>query len=160
MVRASTTCPSSGCTLLTWLYQVLFKRKPVRFLPAVEIEDENAEVCVRAKDYVLRNHWTVIDLAYSSNRGGFQFIWELSWPVSLVRHSILSAFTYTISSMDFYKQVSHDAICMLVSLTYLSCSVVSTIKSQVIPVWLFLRRWRVRFVLPTLIPTIWTYMIV
>jgi hypothetical protein len=44
MVRASTACLPATASLLNHRHQVLFKRKPVRFLPAVDIEDENVEV--------------------------------------------------------------------------------------------------------------------
>ncbi|KAL7767430.1 hypothetical protein ACKLNR_001731 [Fusarium oxysporum f. sp. zingiberi] len=44
MVRASVACLSTTSSLLNEYHQVLFKRKPVRFLPAQEIEDENTEV--------------------------------------------------------------------------------------------------------------------
>lgn len=44
MVRAPTAHLLMAALLLTWYQKVLFKRKPVRFLPAAEIEDENAEV--------------------------------------------------------------------------------------------------------------------
>jgi hypothetical protein len=49
MVRASTARLPATASLLNHRHQVLFKRKPVRFLPAVDIEDENVEVWLRSQ---------------------------------------------------------------------------------------------------------------
>jgi hypothetical protein len=45
MVRGNFLATSEAPLSLTPRPQVLFKRKPVQFLPVPEIEDENQEVC-------------------------------------------------------------------------------------------------------------------
>lgn len=44
--------------MLTIAVQVLFKRKPVQFLPVPEIHDENQEVCSSRRAF----WWAVVDL--------------------------------------------------------------------------------------------------